>query len=114
MARPLHTIAAEIRQDWENPHYAAVPYLEALGSLRDLDDSYGADDARSVVLYFLTNAGRWRGPKAKEIKAEASPKVKARMRGRNSQAAKAAIEASANRRTIDVNVEDRKEHRHTR
>ena len=70
MARPLSQIAQDISEDWEKPNYAAAPYLEAMLDLDGMNDSYGQDSARSVVLYFLTNAGRWRGPKAKAIKAE--------------------------------------------
>jgi hypothetical protein len=41
-----------------------------MSGLDKITDSYGADDARSIVNYFLANATSWRGPKAKEIKAE--------------------------------------------
>jgi hypothetical protein len=34
------------------------------------------DTARSVVLYFLSNATTWRGPKAKEIKKELKAMMK--------------------------------------
>lgn len=68
--RPIHTIASEILQDWKRPYFGAVPYLSAMQSLDSIDDSYGYDDARSIVLYFLSNATTWRGAKAREIKAE--------------------------------------------
>ena len=74
--RPLHKIAAEIDADWpldsKSPvsRHWAEPYLNAMRSLNSIEDSYGADDARSVVLYFLSNATQWRGPTAKRIKAE--------------------------------------------
>jgi hypothetical protein len=70
MSRPLSLIARDIRQDWKNVNYAAKPYLEAMQSLTSITDSYGSDNAKSVVLYFLCNAGTWRGPVAKSIKAE--------------------------------------------
>ena len=70
MSRPLNLIARDIRQDWKNVNYAAKPYLEAMQSLSSITDSYGSDNAKSVVLYFLCNAGTWRGPVAKSIKAE--------------------------------------------
>ena len=41
-----------------------------MGGLTNVTDSYGMDSAKSVVLYFLSNAGTWKGDKAKEIKAE--------------------------------------------
>ena len=69
-ARPLHTIAREIKRDWAKPNFAAVPYLEAMRSLHSLTDRYYYDSAESVVRYFLANAGQWRGPVAREIKAE--------------------------------------------
>jgi hypothetical protein len=68
--RPIHTIAGEIVQDWTKPYFGAVPYIGAMHSLDSIDDSYGYDDARSIVLYFLSNATTWRGAKAREIKAE--------------------------------------------
>lgn len=69
--RPLYQIATEIRKDWgAKVNFAAKPYLEAMGGLTNVTDSYGMDSAKSVVLYFLSNAGTWKGDKAKEIKAE--------------------------------------------
>ena len=70
MTRPIHTIASEIIADWKKPYFGAVPYLGAMQSLDTIDDAYGYDDARSVILYFLANATTWRGAKAREIKAE--------------------------------------------
>jgi hypothetical protein len=68
--RPLHLIATEIRRDWKRVYFGAVPYLDAMGSLSAMSDSYGCDDARSVVAYFLANASTWRGDVAKRVKAE--------------------------------------------
>jgi hypothetical protein len=70
MTRPIHTIASEILQDWKRPYFGAVPYLAAMQSLDTIDDAYGYDDARTVILYFMANATTWRGEKAREIKAE--------------------------------------------
>jgi hypothetical protein len=70
MPRPLYKIAEDIAADWENPHYTAVSYLNAMGSLSSLEDRFGADDGEAIVLYFLSNAGKWRGPVAKSIKKE--------------------------------------------
>jgi hypothetical protein len=39
-------------------------------------DRFGHDDARGLVLYFLSNAGSWRGPVAKRIKAELKAALK--------------------------------------
>ena len=68
--RPLYQIAAEIRRDWKKVNYAAKPYLDAMGSLDTINDNYGYDSGKSVVLYFLSNAASWRGGVAKRIKAE--------------------------------------------
>jgi hypothetical protein len=68
--RSLSTIASEIRRDWPKVNFAAKPYLSVMAGLDSINDSYGYDSARSVVLYFLSNASSWRGDNAKRIKAE--------------------------------------------
>lgn len=70
MTRKIYQIAAEIRQDWKNVNYAAAPYLDAMLDLGTMEDFYGLDSAQSIVLYFLANAGSWRGENARRIKAE--------------------------------------------
>ena len=70
MTRPIYKIAQEIEANWDKVNYAARPYLSAMYDLRTINDSYFADDAKSVVLYFLSNASTWRGEAAKRIKAE--------------------------------------------
>lgn len=68
--RPIYEIAAEIRKDWKNISPYAAPYLEAMFTLYDINDNYFLDSGRSIVSYFLANAGSWRGETAKRIKAE--------------------------------------------
>lgn len=68
--RPIHVIAREIRSDWKRVYFGAVPYLDAMGSLESIDDPYGADSGRSIVLYFLANANHWRGEVARRVKKE--------------------------------------------
>lgn len=68
--RPLATIAREIRTDWPAPYFGAVPYLAAMLSLQSINDTYGLDNARSIVQYFLANAATWRGDTARRVKAE--------------------------------------------
>ncbi|MBO7509937.1 MAG: hypothetical protein J6T35_02030 [Bacteroidales bacterium] len=69
--RPIYEIAREIRKDWGAKVSAyAKPYLDAMMCLDSIDDNYYLDSAKSVVLYFLCNAGTWRGETAKRIKAE--------------------------------------------
>lgn len=75
--RPICEIAREIRKDWgAKVSVYAMPYLEAMLSLYSIDDSYGWDSAKSVVLYFLSNAGTWKGETARRIKAELKAMVK--------------------------------------
>jgi hypothetical protein len=69
-ARPLYEIAREIRQDWKQIYFGAVPYLQAMGSMESVRDSYGYDNGESIVLYFLSNATTWRGEAARRVKAE--------------------------------------------
>jgi hypothetical protein len=69
--RPLYEIASEIRKDWGSKvNFAARPYLDAMATLNSINDSYGWDSGKSIVLYFLSNAASWRGETAKRIKAE--------------------------------------------
>lgn len=68
--RRLSAIARDIRADWKNVYFGAKPYLDAMGTLTSINDSYYHDSAKSVVLYFLANANTWRGETAKRIKTE--------------------------------------------
>jgi hypothetical protein len=68
--RPLHVIARDIYQAWPKVNYAAKPYLEAMRDLSSINDRYGYDDARSIVLYFLSNAASFKGDTAKILKLE--------------------------------------------
>lgn len=69
--RPLYDIAADIRKDWgAKVNFAAKPYLDAMASLNSIEDNYGWDSGKTIVLYFLGNASSWRGETAKTIKKE--------------------------------------------
>jgi hypothetical protein len=75
--RSIETIANEIRRDWGvKTNFAARPYLQAMYGLNSISDNYGCDSAKSIIAYFLSNASTWRGPKAKEIKAELNRMIK--------------------------------------
>ena len=74
--RKINEIAREIEKSWAKVNYAARPYLSAMHEVSSLSDKYFYDDARSVVLYFLANAGTWRGDDAKRIKAELKEMLK--------------------------------------
>lgn len=61
-------IAAEIKKDWKKVYFGAVPYLNAMSTLNSIDDNYILDSGKSIVTYFLANAGTWRGETAKQSK----------------------------------------------
>ena len=73
---PLYQIASIIRNDWKKVYFGAVPYLQAMGTLNSINDKYGYDDAKSIVIYFLSNASSWRGEVAKEVKVHLKSLVK--------------------------------------
>jgi hypothetical protein len=73
----LSEIASKIRRDWGKVNFAAVPYLEAMGQLESISDSYYADTGMSVVAYFLSNAGTWKGDTARAVKKELNRRLKA-------------------------------------
>lgn len=68
--RPIYEIASDIRKNWKSVNYAAAPYLNAMDSLDKITDKYGADDAKTIIVYFLANAQSFRGKEAKRIKKE--------------------------------------------
>ena len=70
MNRPICQIARDISIDWQNVKYSAKPYLYALCHLHDINDRYGYDDGKSLILYFLSNASSYRGENAKKYKSE--------------------------------------------
>lgn len=74
----LARIAAIIKTDWTKPYFGARPYIEAMSSLHEDQQSYGAESAESIVLYFLSNAGTWRGTAAQLVKAELKRRFKIR------------------------------------
>ncbi len=74
--RSIRELAGLVDKDWKKVNYDAKPYLEAMYSLNTPNDVYGCDDGKSIILYFLSNASSWRGPIAREIKAELKQRVK--------------------------------------
>jgi hypothetical protein len=70
LVRSLSDIAKDILADWVTINPYALEYVKAMSQLKSITDKYYADDAKSIVLYFLSNASAWRGPVAKQIKAE--------------------------------------------
>ena len=68
--RSIRTIAFDIKTEWAKVNYAAKPYLDAMLELDSINDKYYSDSAKSVVLYFLSNASSFRGERAKALKTE--------------------------------------------
>jgi|TARA_R110000751_G_scaffold53279_6_gene115509 hypothetical protein len=80
MSRPLYEIAREIEGDWKKVNYAARPYLSAMHCLDGVNDGYGTDDAKSIVLYFLSNASSW-NKRSSASNGEVSTRVRNELRG---------------------------------
>ena len=82
--RPLYIIAHEIGANWNKRisgtdlYFGAKPYLSAMSTLNSINDNYGMDSGRSIVAYFLANAGTWRGETAKKVKKELNAMLKSR------------------------------------
>lgn len=74
--RPICEIACEIKKEWKNVYFGAVPYLNAMLTLCSITDSYGWDSADTIIRYFLANANTWRGEKARTIKKELNEMLK--------------------------------------
>jgi len=72
----LSEISLLIRKDWTKVYFGAVPYLRAMASLNSIDDAYGMDSAKSIVVYFLANASTWRGETAKAVKLHLNKLIK--------------------------------------
>ena len=78
--KSLGELASAIRRDWTQSekgiNFGARPYLEALEALGSIKDNYGADSAKSIATYFLSNATGWKGPVAKLVKDELKRRIK--------------------------------------
>lgn len=73
----LSELAWLIEKDWGGVGYGAKPYLDAMRTLTRIDQNYGLDSGKEIVLRFLCNAQSWRGPNARLIKAELNRRCKA-------------------------------------
>jgi hypothetical protein len=69
-ALTISDLAHIAHRDWNGVYFGAVPYLQAMFDIETMTDRYGADSARTIVSYFLSNASTWRGPTARIVKAE--------------------------------------------
>lgn len=75
----ISQLAQIIKQDWRSKgkiYFGAVPYLDAMHTMNSIDDNYGQDSGKSIVLYFLSNAATWKGDVAKAIKLELKKRAK--------------------------------------
>lgn len=76
--RPLGQIAQDICDDYRAKSLATrkpMPplvnaYVRPLVSLTTMDDTYGLDDAETLVIYALSNLNHYRGPNSKRLKDE--------------------------------------------
>lgn len=68
--RDLSDIAANIEAAWPNVNNYARPYLDAMYSLKSLNDKFYQDSAEDVVRRFLCNATSFKGEAAKTLKTE--------------------------------------------
>jgi hypothetical protein len=75
-SRPVYRIAQDILNDWTAPYFGARPYLAAMLTINNELENYGQDTAKSIILYFLSNASSYRGSKAKELKNELKTLIK--------------------------------------
>lgn len=74
--RAINEVAKDIKREWKNVYFGAVPYLSAMMVLTCKNDYYCHDSAVSIVSYFLSNASTFKGERAKELKAELKAIIK--------------------------------------
>ena len=75
--RRIRDIAEEIQNDWDPKiYFGAQPYLHAMYRLETVNDMYGQDDAREIIMRFLSNAKSWKGETARRIKEELKAMIK--------------------------------------
>lgn len=72
----LNEIANLIYSTWKKVNPAAKPYLEAMVTLTNISDNYYLDSGKSIVAYFLSNAGSYRGDTARAVKNELVKRLK--------------------------------------
>lgn len=77
----IREIAGLITMDWNKKsktgiYFGAKPYLAAMTQMQTVNDNYGMDSGKSIVLYFLSNATTWKGDIARIVKKELNKRVK--------------------------------------
>ncbi len=65
-------IALLIIDDWKKINFAAQPYVSAMIDVKhsNILAETNFESVKSVILYFLSNSGGWRGETAKVVKDE--------------------------------------------
>ena len=68
----LQGLARAVREDWDTINPTADAYLEAIeeSGAQTPADPVGVETAEAQVCYFLEQAGGWKGPRARAVKAE--------------------------------------------
>lgn len=74
--RTLYEIAMDIKSDWSDVYFSAKPYLDAMATMTTIQEDYGLDSGKVIVLYFLANARTWRSETARRIKKELNQMLK--------------------------------------
>lgn len=67
---PIDEIAKEIKKLWVKPYFGAMPYIDAMLSLKTVQDKFHYDTAEDILVRFLCNAMRWRGADARRLKQD--------------------------------------------
>jgi len=70
----ISEIAVKIAE-YSKIHPTAEPYWNAMLSIETLNDTYGQDSARSIVLYFLANARSMTGDFMRAAKKELNDRL---------------------------------------
>jgi len=78
---PLHEIATIIRRNWKATsksgiYFGAVPYLDAMSNMSSVNEKFGCDDGKSIVIYALGNMTGWKGDVARAVKTELKRRIK--------------------------------------
>lgn len=74
----ISDIARVVNKHWPKPYFGAVPYIQSMTACETLDSRFIAEDGKTQVLYFLSNATTWRGEVARLVKAELNRRLKAK------------------------------------
>nr|WP_288837666.1 hypothetical protein [uncultured Flavobacterium sp.] len=77
----ISKIAMIIAINWKETsktgiYFGAKPYLNAMAVMQSVNDNYGADSGKSIILYFLSNATTWKGEVARLVKKELNKRIK--------------------------------------